>query len=253
MNSYIIRNNNSSTFYEFKTTNEKNQYMKVNQNNYLDLTTSTITGLNVRFRIGGGTYSRPIKTRVTTLTSSTSVSGRKTTGYSGVTSSYKTTATGYRSSSKYKTLYTYSGTVTKTGNTRGRKQDGATCSWWATTGAEYWDHSATFRGRWGVYTGSWTDTNNVHGVTGRWTFTQTATYYVTCTNLKSSSRRTTSTRYSASDYKPFYSDFTSYHTGLSLISGRITSTAIGNLYNTTALTSSSSSSSSKSWTEITEI
>ena len=52
---YVIRDKNSTKSYQYKTTHTGYPYICVNKTNYLDLTTETKTGLNARFKIGGGT------------------------------------------------------------------------------------------------------------------------------------------------------------------------------------------------------
>lgn len=91
MSTYLaIRGNNTSRSYECKTTHTGTPYLKVNSNAYLDLTTNTINGIQIKIKQNGSVY-RPLQSTTTTATRSSEYT--ETTGYSGISS--RTSTSGY--------------------------------------------------------------------------------------------------------------------------------------------------------------
>ena len=79
----VVKNGNTTKSYECKTSHSSAPYLKVNTSNYLDLTTNTTTGVQLKVKANGTTY-RPLQT--TTTISSRSSEYTETTGYSGYVS-----------------------------------------------------------------------------------------------------------------------------------------------------------------------
>ena len=202
-----------------KETNVSVPAIKVNKK-YIDLTTKTLTGNNLRIRFNNSPIYRCLKF-TTTIAQTT-----QTIGYSGRTSSYRTTASGYRT----ETSTTRSGSSYYSGYTATRLEtaypDGSghntAAGWYSRTMTSYtskvsWSGRSAGAGG-AVYSTTHYDTVINNYVDNRVTKTVTKTIY-------------------GSDYKPFDSNFISTKSGLSLVSGYKTSSDIGNLFSTTLLTS----------------
>ena len=106
MSSYIvIKNGTQNKSYNIKSTYTGDSYIKVGTYGYLNLTTATTTGLNLKIKQNNKTY-RIVNTYTTTSSSSSQYT--YTSGYSGYTSSVRTTGSGY-STSSYTSVTAYSG------------------------------------------------------------------------------------------------------------------------------------------------
>lgn len=87
MGNLIIHNYNITKTYECQTTHTTPNYLVVDKNSYLNLTTATTTGLQMKIEINNENY-RPMQTY--TSTSSQSSQYTSTSGYSGVSKSTST-------------------------------------------------------------------------------------------------------------------------------------------------------------------
>ena len=65
MGNLIIHNYNTTKTYECQTTHTTPNYLVVDRNSYLNLTTATTTGLQMKMKINDKIY-RPIQTYVST-------------------------------------------------------------------------------------------------------------------------------------------------------------------------------------------
>lgn len=120
-NYFRIKNEGHEKIYEYKTTHTGRPYLPVNKTGFLDLTTKTTTGIQIKVKQNNQIY-RPLQSATTSTSSSKEYTSTQyfTTGYSGRTSSNNTTATGYRSTS-----YTYRGT-----RTTATSYSGSSCVQW---------------------------------------------------------------------------------------------------------------------------
>ena len=105
MSSYlVIKNNTQYKSYTIKSTHTRSSYIKVGSYGYLDLTTNTQTGINLKVKKYNTTF-RPVETYTTTAVRSSEYT--KTTGYSGTSS--KESTSGYSGKLSRESTSSYSG------------------------------------------------------------------------------------------------------------------------------------------------